>query len=383
MPKFRITNLLVITAFLAVISVAHAEDVVLVLQQGRKGYSGSQDVSISADGRLANDNLGGRHSIDIWQFDGVALIRFELTAVPRNAVVKDASLELYCFSVGFSPEEQARAWPVGIYECIHGWKEGTGNPDAKHAKDGATLKTYDGMHPWPAGKVTAIAGESLGRVTHESAQERWYKWPLKAAVFQEWVAGSRPNNGLMVWGKAPGKAVSFTSKDSTAADRRPILRLTLSLPDSDVGKLGELAASDIAWPQFIAECGRKAQESNEARTEQAFEETYVGRTVRWTGTVDSTKRKPIGSGYFVNVLMDPTESAFGTFDLMLDAPERLKDEVLSLNKGQRVTFMARFSRQGGALLGHQLDLLTIGPQKPPEQPQRGPTQAPPRRKRRR
>jgi hypothetical protein len=211
----------------------------------------------------------------------------------------------------------------------------------------------------------------LGKVSHEGGQERWYKWKLNTPVIQEWIMGTRPNNGLMIWGKAPGKAVSFTSKDSTAAERRPILRLTLSLPGADVAKLGGLVASDITWPRFVADCGKKAQEANEARTEQIFEEQYVGRVVNWTGNVFSSSRRQIGSGYHLNIRMEPSESAFGFYDLTLLASEAHKEKVLSLNKGQRVDFTCRFTRQGGTILGHQLELLSIDPAKLSAQPEPG------------
>ena len=93
--------------------------------------------------------------------------------------------------------------------------------------------------------------------------------------------------------------------------------------------------------------------------DKGFLVANLDKVVNWSGTVYSTNRKPIGSGYFVQVRMDPTESAFGSYDLSLAATESFKDAVLSLNKGQRVNFSARFSRQGGNLLGHGLELLWI------------------------
>lgn len=351
----RITLLLVFS-----VSAVNAAEVTRDLQNGRNGYVGTQDVTISADGNLETQNFGGAHQIDIWQFDGVAVLRFELSAFPKNAVVKAASLDLYCASVGFSPEEIARAWPVSVYACTQSWKEGTGIPKEKPRKDGATLKTSDGTHRWPEGGVTAVAGDLLSTTTLAGDQQRWYRWDLNPEIVQGWINGSRPNYGVMIWGKSPGKAVSFTSKDSTAADRRPILHLTLSVPDADAGSI----AGGIRWTQFVADCGKKAQEANEARTEQVFEERYLDKVVNWSGTVHSASRKLIGSGYQVLVRMDPTESAFGAYDLSLSGLENMKDSILSLNKGQRVNFSARFIRQGGTILGHELQLLSIEQVKP-------------------
>lgn len=248
-------------------------------------------------------------------------------------------------------------------------------------RDGATFGTFNGKDAWPSGNATTVAGEAMGRTVLQGPQRKWYKWDLRTKVVQDWIAGTRPNHGFIIYGTPPGKAAPFTSSESDQKDKRPILRLVLSLPDSDVAKLGRLTESDILWPQFLADCGKKAQEANEARTEKVFEERYLNRTINWTGTVDSTKRKLIGSGYDVNVRMDPTESAFGTYDLTLSVPDGLTDRILSLNKGQAVDFTAKFSRQGGLLLGHQLELLTVEPAKPPAQsPSK--TMTPPSRKRR-
>ena len=134
---------------------------------------------------------------------------------------------------------------------------------------------------------------------------------------------------------------------------------TISLPDADVAKLGRSAASEITWTQFLSDCGMKAQEANEARSEKAFEDKYAGNTVFWTGTVDSTKRKPIGSGYFVNIRMDPTESAFGLYDLML-GPRQPDGQCLIAEQGPEGQFMARVLVEGGAIMGHQWDLMGIG-----------------------
>ena len=102
-------------------------------------------------------------------------------------------------------------------------EEGTGIPKDRPRKGRClTLKTYDGTRPWPDGKVTSVAGELLGTTKHEGDQQRWYRWDLKPDVIQQWVGGSRLNHGFLVWGKAPGKAVFFTAKDSTAVELRPI-----------------------------------------------------------------------------------------------------------------------------------------------------------------
>jgi hypothetical protein len=92
-----------------------------------------------------------------------------------------------------------------------------------------------------------------------------------------------------------------------------------------------------------------------------FKDKYQGKSIRWAGVVYSLSEKPIGTGFMVLVRMNPTESALGTYDLDLSVPEELKDEVLPLNKGDRVFFEGTISRQGGAIIAHEIQLSHIEP----------------------
>lgn len=208
---------------------AQAGEIELVLQDGRDGYRGTRDTAISVDPRLADRNVGGEPTIWIWQFDGASLIKFSLddVVIPKDAVVKQATLELCCTSVGFADEEVQRPWDVGVYEFLADWREGSG--DAKtDLRDGATLKTWNGRDGWPKGSATALAGKLLGTTTLQGPEPRWYKWSLDPALVTSWIAGRRANHGFLVWGKAPGKAVSFASREDKSVSQRPALRLRLA-----------------------------------------------------------------------------------------------------------------------------------------------------------
>jgi hypothetical protein len=115
----------------------------------------------------------------------------------------------------------------------------------------------------------------------------------------------------------------------------------------------------ITWVQFRADCGLEAQRRNEARTVQLFKEEYQDRTIKWVGYLYSISVKPIGAGYLVLVRMEPSDSALGTFDLSLDAGEDLKEKILWLSKGDRVSFEGRITRQGGSISGHGIQLSNI------------------------
>jgi hypothetical protein len=90
-----------------------------------------------------------------------------------------------------------------------------------------------------------------------------------------------------------------------------------------------------------------------------FNIKYKNRNVRWMGTIYSINEKPIGTGYVLHVRMNPTESAMGTYDLSVSAPEEIKNEILPLNKGNRVVFEGKIASQGGAILGHEIRITHI------------------------
>jgi hypothetical protein len=210
-----------------------AADTEIVLQAGFAGYDGATDVSVSVDGGIAHHNLGAMPSLDIWHQGGVAFLRFDVSKLPRAAKVKKATLEIFVVSCGFSIEQIARQWPIRVYECKYRWSEGTGlATDDKH--DGATLGTRDGTFPWVNGKPVSCAGAVLGSAVIGSAAHEWVRWGLKTYAVEQWISHPEENFGVVVWGKPPGKAVSFASRESGSVSQRPILRLTLSVPDANV-----------------------------------------------------------------------------------------------------------------------------------------------------
>jgi hypothetical protein len=204
-----------------------AKDVTYSLPSGR--VDSSVDVMISVDPRLEEHNLGGMEFFGVWQHGGVSIIRFDLSRMPKKAVVKKASLRLYCSSVGFAEEEIRRDWPITIHSFEHRWEEGTGT-DKEISWDGATIKTFDGKKPWPGKSPRASAGALMGKIVHQGGNPMWYEWPLKTDVVNEWITGKRPNYGMLIGGEAPGKAVSFASSESPDEKKRPRLILTLDVP---------------------------------------------------------------------------------------------------------------------------------------------------------
>lgn len=350
-------HILVLFTFLFFCVPCYAEHVPLTLREGFNGYSGTEDVAISADGKLKGRNFGAEHSIWIWQHGGVSLIRFDLSAIPKTAKINAAELDLFCFSVGFAKEEIDRPWSIGVFQCRQSWTEGTGGIKVVSGQ-GAMLNTSDGIKAWMNGRVTAAAGPRMGVTEHKGADVKWYTWKLKPEPIQRWLDREKTNHGFMVWGKPPGKAISFTSSESTSVQQRPTLRLHLDIPDNDVLKLGRLLSSGIPWKQFRTDCGVEAQKKNEALTEDVFRNRYLNRYVEWTGYVASVSEQN-KNDYRVQMRMEPTDSSIGGADLSLLVPAGLKQVLLMLKKNDKVRFLGKIKKQGGVILNHELIILSI------------------------
>ncbi len=110
----------------------------------------------------------------------------------------------------------------------------------------------------------------------------------------------------------------------------------------------------ITWQQYRQDCGVKAQEVNQAKTEEVFRTKYEGKAISWEGTVVSVREGLFGGPYSVHVKMEPSES-LGS-DLTLSVPVRFKDTVLSLRKGSILRFEGSIVQQGGVFLDHMIDV---------------------------
>ena len=351
-----------LAAVLTPLSAALPSELTVVLQSGLHGFDSTIDAQVLADPKYPDRNLGEQPFIGIAQHEEVALIRFDVSQLPRSTRVLGASLELFLSSVGHSEEEVARDWPVTAYEFTQPWGEGTGRGVDPAVSDGATFTTSDGVTPWPRNLASASAGRELStEVIPAGLPQQWFKWRIAPALVQDWIANSERNSGLIVWGKPPGKAVAFHSSEYDDVTKRPALRLALSIPDRDLPSLGRLAATDITWNQFLADCGLTAQEDNEARTEAAFRRDYLENVVEWAGIVSSVSERDFTEGFTIGVTMDPTESVLGGSDLWLSVPAGMRQDVLALNKGDAIAFVARIRRQGGVILNHSLDLIALVP----------------------
>ena len=135
----------------------------------------------------------------------------------------------------------------------------------------------------------------------------------------------------------------------------------------------------LRWEAYWRDCGKDAQRTNQARTEEVFRQQWKGEVVRWSGVVTSVRKRTSGDGFIINVKMNPSDSLVSKRtsgdgltikleiklsdslvpDLGVMASGSFKEIVLGLNEGQTITFVGKISVQGGTFTNHILDLIRI------------------------
>ncbi|MBM4431046.1 MAG: DNRLRE domain-containing protein, partial [Chloroflexi bacterium] len=191
-----------------------AAETTLTLQQGTDGSSGCQDTYIYAYDPDNSDDYWSLPQIKVGDRQRhAALIRFDLSTVPTDATVMDAQLQL------FAESRSGGDLPIGAFLLVRTttiqqatWNQAeSGN---RWGIPGCNDPALD-RRPAPESSFTATGAG------------RWYSFGLTAAV-QDWVAGSLPNNGLLLRSLTSTSTYyfNFVSANGGTVSLRPRLILT-------------------------------------------------------------------------------------------------------------------------------------------------------------
>lgn len=361
--------------FVAILNCCTAKEITVTLQDGIDGYSGSRDVALLPQEPYRDRNLGVERRLMVSEAGASTLLHFDMTGVPGHYILKAVSVELYCISAKGPEAEAAAPWDVDISLVNGDWTEGTGSINGPPKQDGATFRRRSESEFWPYERVTASGGASLGKATLSRSGPKWYKWKLEGGFLGQPIGHSFVYSGFVL--RYPPdqekgtRSLAFASREYSDADKHPRMKLTLEVPDkpqvivspaptpsSNPAPVAKDSAG-ILWTDFIADCGLKAQEVNEAKTEKVFRDKYEGKQVHWSGTIDSVREDPFGNGYLISVQMSPTESKLGGPDVTIAASNELHDRVLSLKSKDKISFRGRLKQQGGRILNHEIELEAI------------------------
>jgi hypothetical protein len=179
----------------------------VTLQEGSNGYWDSDDTYLH---QFAPDS---RHCIEDqfrvgYDHTYYGLIRFDVSFIPANAVVREAKLQL--FAVGWGGDDitvSAHCLKRRVKFCEATWNQ---------PRDGETWGVPGGNDP-----VTDYCPEPESSFTSWSIL-KWYDLDLTSLV-QSWIAGSMPNHGVVLRSIDSINSLWFASAENTNLDLRPKL----------------------------------------------------------------------------------------------------------------------------------------------------------------
>ena len=162
------------------------------------GLLPSDDTFIRSD--APSTNYGSDNTFDVRpdnSADRRGLVKFDLTAIPSNAIITNATLYLY--------EKSNKTDQVTfIYRVTSNWTENT-----------VTWQTWN----LPGGDFDS----SLSYFTFFPDQNNCMLSINLTGLVQLWVNGTYPNYGLLLYSTGPNHIISYVTKEDTTASERPKL----------------------------------------------------------------------------------------------------------------------------------------------------------------
>ncbi len=150
-----------------------------------------------------------------------ALLQFDLSSIPANAIVTSAKLELYVTS-------DRSGVTVNVHRLTGDWQEGTGQDES-----GADWDHHDDPNAWatPGGDFDPTISGSLVPDT----ENVWIETDVTSMVY-DWVDGSHANDGLALDPIGASGDFKFGSRDKNG--KEPRLDVTYTTPpDTDIPTL--------------------------------------------------------------------------------------------------------------------------------------------------
>jgi len=201
----------------------HGSQMTVSFQNGvspTAGYAGTRDVYLSQN--IPSGNAGGDSVLLIDGDDPrgtgrdlATLIAWDVSTIPSGATVESASIAIRV--------SDRTPHVYRIYEMRRPWQEYR-----------ASWKQYAAGAPWgaPGASGPGDRGNTvLGTLT--AARTGSYTFALNAngvALVQDWVNGAKPNNGLILSNGKATNGMDIRSSNAAAAQQRPALRVTYSVP---------------------------------------------------------------------------------------------------------------------------------------------------------
>ncbi len=163
------------------------------------------------------NNFGAAASLVIDRESGDlqrALLLFNLSAIPTNATITSATLNLQATAIDGTLN-------ISVYEMLRAWNEGSGN---------GTADTANWTQSAPATNWTSAGGDfnSTAVANLNTNSTGQHAWNLTTLV-QAWVDGTKTNNGLMV-ASPDGGGNRTATYDSSEGATPPQLVISYTVP---------------------------------------------------------------------------------------------------------------------------------------------------------
>ncbi|HUW15083.1 MAG TPA: DNRLRE domain-containing protein [Anaerolineae bacterium] len=187
----------------------------LVLRQGAEGYLGVQDTYL--DGWAQTTNYADDELLMVRSHDvKAALLKFDLSLLPREAIIASATLSLYAVNSS-NPNPES----VSVYGVLRPWSNTTTT----------WIEAEDG-EPWEESGCNGVSDRYLNFDDERtlSETESWYTWSV-TRLAQLWTTQPAQNYGVVLRGSAvPQVEYRFYASDTTRSDFRPRLEVSYWVP---------------------------------------------------------------------------------------------------------------------------------------------------------
>jgi hypothetical protein len=169
------------------------------------GLLPSDDTYIRGDSILSN--YGSDNRLDVRPDNGAdrrGLIKFDLSSIPSNATITNATLYLYA-------KDNKEGQTTYIYRVTSNWSENT-----------VTWLTW-----------TLLGGDfdnSISYFTYLPNQNNCMLTMNITNLVQRWVNRTYPNQGLMLYSTGPNHTISYVTKEDGVVSERPKLDIVYTVP---------------------------------------------------------------------------------------------------------------------------------------------------------
>ncbi len=204
----------------------------VVFQQGTEGYEGANDTFLLQWHPDSVPGAGGL--LQVRAFDVArALLRFDVSTIPTDAVVTEAKLHLYCDDAERPAGEDSHSISIEIYGMLREWDEGTATWN--RAATGEPWAQAGCMAPGEdyAPERIGLPARTLilqGDCRYSRQGDCWYTMDV-ASIVSEWVANPLANRGILLRALSNANFETwFVSSNHWSVSEHPKLEVTYAEP---------------------------------------------------------------------------------------------------------------------------------------------------------